>query len=101
MRMSRKASGGVLSVVALLLSVRPAPEVQATSIPGLPGMVWMATANWLNCEQNGPTPECADYGTPSGGMVQMTCCVPRNALGTSDMSACSDQGGLGRARTEL
>ncbi len=91
---------GVLVTVVALLTLRPASHVEAMGGSGS-SMIWMTTSNWLNCDQTGPTPECADYGTPTGSTVQMTCCVPRSALGTSDMSACSGDGGQGRDRIEL
>lgn len=88
-------SGLMLSAGWML--IHPAPQVEAL---GSMDMAWMPTANWLGCDQNGPAPECADYGTPTGGAVMMTCCVPLEALGTSDMSACVG-GGTTRGRSEL
>ncbi len=89
---------GLLSV-ALVWSVQPTPSVQASG-SGMPGMTWMATANWLDCDQSGEAPECADYRTPTGNLIWVTCCVPIDALGTSDVDACAD-GSVYRGRTEL
>lgn len=91
-----KATVGMVVVLTGWIFVQPVSDVEAT---GYPEMGWMATANWLGCDQNGPASECADYGTPDGRTVMMTCCVPRDALGTSDMSMC--EGGAVRGRTEL
>ena len=99
MKKRKKLVWGVLLAAAWAWSSPPAPQVQVTASP-LPEMVWSPTANWLGCDQSSATPECAEYGTPTGGVIMMTCCVPRSALGTSDMSACADSG-AGRGRTEL
>ncbi len=97
MSRSKKAVGIVVLFAGWMMS-HPAPEVQATDV--FPLMIWMPTSDYLQCDQNGPAPECADYGTPTGDMVQMTCCVSRDALGTTDRSACTGTT-FTRGRTEL
>lgn len=99
MNKRKRAPFVLLLLAGSVFAVHPAPSVEALAGPGLE-MTWMPTANWLGCDQNGPAPECADYGTPSGSFVQLTCCVPVDALGTSDPSACTGAG-AGRGRTEL
>ncbi len=99
MKKSRIGLSFALLAAALLWSVPPTTTVQASSA-GMPGMMWMTTSNWLNCDQTGSTPECADYRTPNGNLIYVTCCVPAGAIGSADLDACAD-GGFGRGRTEL
>lgn len=99
MKKSKKIALAIFLSAAFLAGMSPVADLLAAApSPFLDGQ-WVATADWLGCDQNSAARECAEWTTDSGSMV-LTCCVPTSALGTKDLSACTD-GGQVRGRTDL
>lgn len=78
---------GLLLVAGLVLGLTCLDSARAGEPELFSGMTWVATVNWLGCDQQSVARECAEWQTPEGTMLR-TCCVAAEALGTSDPSAC-------------
>jgi hypothetical protein len=100
--MNRKRTLLLLAVtgITLALALLVAPAAPAFG-PGGGSMMWVATSNWLACDQTSQAKECANWQPPDGSMVYLSCCVPTSALGTSDFEACKDGGRTRSGRPEL
>ena len=96
MKMKSKLCLGLVCSAALLVGAIPAAHLPANAFPAIGmEMQWTVTSNWLACRPNSANSECANWQTPDGRFVYLSCCVPPSALGTSDFSACTE-GGMSR-----